>query len=119
MIARCRDTLRSLWSSPDGHAVWSATFGVGNSTGRRLSGRQRPRRSNSGRRDAALEIELWSRQMLKWALIFFVISIVAGVLGFTNISAGTAAISKWLFFIAVAIFLIFLLMGLLAGEVLF
>ena len=57
--------------------------------------------------------------MLKWALIFFLISIVAGVLGFGNISAKTAVISKWLFFIAVAIFLVFLLMGILAGEALF
>ena len=57
--------------------------------------------------------------MLKWALIFFVISIIAGVFGFTNIAAGTATIAKWLFFIAIVIFIIFLAMGLLAGEVLF
>ncbi len=57
--------------------------------------------------------------MLKWALIFFLVSVVAGVFGFTNIAAGTATIAKWLFFIAVAMFAIFLIMGLLAGEVLF
>ena len=54
--------------------------------------------------------------MLKWALIFFVISIVAGLLGFSGIAAGTATIAKWLFFIAIAIFAIFLVLGLLAGE---
>jgi uncharacterized membrane protein YtjA (UPF0391 family) len=43
--------------------------------------------------------------MLKWALIFFVISIVAGLLGFSGISAATAGIAKILFYIAVAIFL--------------
>jgi uncharacterized membrane protein YtjA (UPF0391 family) len=56
--------------------------------------------------------------MLKWALIFFVISVVAGIFGFTNIAAGTATIAKWLFFIAIAIFAVFLILGLLAGEVL-
>ena len=57
--------------------------------------------------------------MLKWALIFFLISVVAGVFGFTNIAAGTATIAKWLFAIAIAIFAVFLVLVLLAGEVLF
>lgn len=57
--------------------------------------------------------------MLKWALIFLVISIIAGVLGFTGIASGTAQISKILFFIAIAIFVIFLIMGLVAGEAIF
>jgi len=35
--------------------------------------------------------------MLKWALIFFVISIIAGLLGFTGIAAGAAGIAKILF----------------------
>jgi uncharacterized membrane protein YtjA (UPF0391 family) len=55
--------------------------------------------------------------MLKLALIFFLISIVAGVFGFTNIAAGTATIAKWLFFIGLAIVVVFLILGLLAGEV--
>ena len=50
--------------------------------------------------------------MLKWALIFFVISILAGIFGFTGIAAGTAAIAKVLFFIAVLLFVIFLILGL-------
>jgi uncharacterized membrane protein YtjA (UPF0391 family) len=57
--------------------------------------------------------------MLKWALIFFVVAIVAGLLGFTGIAAGAATIAKWLFFLAVAVFVIFLIMGLIAGETLF
>ena len=57
--------------------------------------------------------------MLKWALIFFLVSVVAGIFGFTNIAAGTATIAKWLFIVAIVIFAIFLVMGLLAGEVLF
>ena len=57
--------------------------------------------------------------MLKWALIFLVISIVAGILGFTGIASGAARISKILFVIAIAIFLLFLVLGLVAGEAIF
>ena len=45
--------------------------------------------------------------MLKWALIFFIISIVAGVFGFTGIAAGAASIAKVLFWIAVILFVLF------------
>ena len=55
--------------------------------------------------------------MLKWALIFFVISIVAGFLGFSGIAAGASTIAKWLFFAAVAILLVFVLLAFFAGEV--
>ncbi len=57
--------------------------------------------------------------MLKWALIFFLVSVVAGIFGFTNIAAGTATIAKWLFIAAIVIFAIFLVLALLAGEVVF
>lgn len=57
--------------------------------------------------------------MLKWALIFFIISIIAGVLGFTGIAKGAASIGKILFFIAITIFLILLVVGLLAGQAIF
>lgn len=57
--------------------------------------------------------------MLKWALIFFLVSVVAGIFGFTNIAAGTATIAKWLFVVAIVIFAIFLVLALVAGEALF
>jgi len=57
--------------------------------------------------------------MLRWALIFFVISIIAGTLGFTGLSATTGRIAKILFFIALALFLVFLVLALIAGEALF
>lgn len=57
--------------------------------------------------------------MLKWALIFLVISVLAGVMGFTGIASGAAQISKILFFIAIAVFVIFLILGLVAGEAIF
>lgn len=50
--------------------------------------------------------------MIRWALIFFVISLVAGLFGFTGIAAGAAAIAKTLFFVAITLFLLFLLAGL-------
>ncbi|MEA2820184.1 MAG: hypothetical protein QOJ86_2188, partial [Bradyrhizobium sp.] len=35
--------------------------------------------------------------ILKWALIFFLVSIVAGILGFTGISAASADVARFLF----------------------
>jgi uncharacterized membrane protein YtjA (UPF0391 family) len=57
--------------------------------------------------------------MLEWALIFFVISIIAAVFGFTGIAAGAATIAKWLFFIALAIVVLFLILALLTGQLVF
>jgi uncharacterized membrane protein YtjA (UPF0391 family) len=50
--------------------------------------------------------------LLRWALLFFLISIVAGVLGFTGISAATADIARFLFYVFVVIFLVLLILGL-------
>jgi uncharacterized membrane protein YtjA (UPF0391 family) len=50
--------------------------------------------------------------LLKWALIFFVVSIIAGILGFTGISAASADVARFLFYIFVVIFLILLVLGL-------
>jgi len=50
--------------------------------------------------------------MLRWALIFAVIAIVAGALGFTGIEAGAADIARLLFYVFLAIVVIFLVLGL-------
>jgi uncharacterized membrane protein YtjA (UPF0391 family) len=50
--------------------------------------------------------------ILKWALVFLLISIVAGVLGFTGVSAASADIARILFYIFVVIFLVLLILGL-------
>jgi uncharacterized membrane protein YtjA (UPF0391 family) len=50
--------------------------------------------------------------ILKWALLFLVISIVAGILGFTGISAASADIARFLFYVFVVIFLVLLVLGL-------
>lgn len=57
--------------------------------------------------------------MLRWALIFFLVAIVAGALGFTDIAAGAASIAKVLFAIFLVIFLVLLVLGIMAGEALF
>ncbi len=49
--------------------------------------------------------------MLRWALIFFVISLVAGVFGFTGIAQGARSIAKFLFFIAIALFVLFVILA--------
>jgi uncharacterized membrane protein YtjA (UPF0391 family) len=50
--------------------------------------------------------------LLRWALLFFVISIVAGILGFTGVSAASADIARVLFYVFVIIFVVLLLLGL-------
>jgi uncharacterized membrane protein YtjA (UPF0391 family) len=50
--------------------------------------------------------------LLKWALIFLLISIVAAVFGFTGISVASADIARVLFFIFLVIFLVLLVLGL-------
>ena len=57
--------------------------------------------------------------MLKWAVIFFVISLIAGFFGFTNVAAGARSIAKVLFFIALTIFLIVLIFGVFLGVLVF
>jgi uncharacterized membrane protein YtjA (UPF0391 family) len=50
--------------------------------------------------------------MLRWALIFLVIGLIAGVLGFTGIAGASFAIAKLLFFLFMAVFVILLVAGL-------
>ena len=50
--------------------------------------------------------------LLKWALIFFLISIVAAVFGFTGISVASADIARILFYVFLVIFLVLLVLGL-------
>ena len=54
--------------------------------------------------------------MLRWAFIFLVIGLIAGVLGFTGVAGASIAIAKALFFIFIAIFLILLIAGLTVAN---
>ncbi|OTP80777.1 DUF1328 domain-containing protein [Caballeronia sordidicola] len=49
--------------------------------------------------------------MLHYAVIFFVIAIIAAVFGFTEIAAGAAEIAKILFYIFLVVFVVTLLLG--------
>lgn len=54
--------------------------------------------------------------MLRWALIFFVISIVAAIFGFGGISEASADIAQILFYVFLGIFVLMLVLGLAAGK---
>jgi uncharacterized membrane protein YtjA (UPF0391 family) len=57
--------------------------------------------------------------MIKWAIIFFVISLIAGFFGFTGVAAGSRSVAKVLFFVAIAIFLVVLVFGVILGKLVF
>jgi uncharacterized membrane protein YtjA (UPF0391 family) len=54
--------------------------------------------------------------LLKWALIFLVVSIIAAVFGFTGISAASADIARILFYFFVVIFIVLLVLGFFAAR---
>jgi uncharacterized membrane protein YtjA (UPF0391 family) len=51
--------------------------------------------------------------MLRWALAFFIVALVAGVFGFFGIAVAAAGIAKLLFFIFLVLFLVSLVSGIL------
>lgn len=53
--------------------------------------------------------------MLRWALTFLVIGVIAALLGFTGIAGASFAIAKVLALVFAALFVVFLLLG-LAGA---
>ncbi len=54
--------------------------------------------------------------MLKWALIFLVIALIAALFGFTDIAAASADIAKILFAIFLFLFLGAIILGLILGN---
>jgi uncharacterized membrane protein YtjA (UPF0391 family) len=54
--------------------------------------------------------------MIKWAIIFAIIAVIAALFGFTGIAAGAAGIAKFLFGAAVIIFLVFLFLAIFATK---
>ncbi len=57
--------------------------------------------------------------MLKWALIFLVIAIIAGIFGFTDIAHAATTVAQWLFGIFLVLFFGALAIGLFVGAKLF
>lgn len=54
--------------------------------------------------------------MLKWALVFLLVAILSGILGFGNISGASFEIAKVLFYIFIVIFLFLLIIGLVKNK---
>jgi len=54
--------------------------------------------------------------MLKWAVVFLLIAIVAGIFGFGGIAAASATIAKILFGIFLVLFIGALVIGLAIGS---
>ena len=54
--------------------------------------------------------------MLRWALAFFIVAIVAALFGFGGIAVASAGIAKILFLIFLIGFLVTLVLGLAAGR---
>ena len=54
--------------------------------------------------------------MLQWALIFLVVALIAGALGFTSIYVAAAGIAKILFLIFLVLFVVSLVMHLVRGR---
>nr|Q47EA7.2 RecName: Full=UPF0391 membrane protein Daro_2080 [Dechloromonas aromatica RCB] len=49
--------------------------------------------------------------MLRYAIVFFIIALIAALFGFTGIAAGAVEIAKIMFFIFVLLALVSLVMG--------
>ena len=54
--------------------------------------------------------------MLKWALIFLVIALIAGVLGFTDVEIVSATVAQVLFGIFLLGFIIIVVVGFFLGS---
>lgn len=49
--------------------------------------------------------------MIKWAIIFLVLGLIAGLLGFTGIAGAAIGIAKILFFIGIAIAIVMFILA--------
>ncbi|MCE4224825.1 DUF1328 domain-containing protein [Methylobacterium sp. C25] len=58
-------------------------------------------------------------KLLRWALIAFVISIIAGGLGFTGIASGARSISKLLFGLFLVIAIVIVVIAVAIGHAVF
>ena len=54
--------------------------------------------------------------MLGWALAFLIIALIAAVFGFGGIAGFAVGIAKIIFFVAIALFLISAIVGLVRGR---
>ena len=61
-------------------------------------------------------LSMKGKEMLHYAVVFLIIALVAGLLGFTGIAAGAVQIAKILFFVFLLLFLASLIVGLMRRK---
>jgi uncharacterized membrane protein YtjA (UPF0391 family) len=54
--------------------------------------------------------------MLSWVITFLVIALIAGILGFGGVAGASIEIAKFIFFIAVVLFLVSAVIGVARGR---
>jgi uncharacterized membrane protein YtjA (UPF0391 family) len=54
--------------------------------------------------------------MLYWSLVFFVVSLVAGIFGFGGVADASAGLAQILFYVFLVFFVITLIAGLASGT---
>ena len=54
--------------------------------------------------------------MLNWALTFLVVALIAAVLGFGGIAGSAVEIAKIIFYVAIALFVISAVVGMVSGR---
>jgi uncharacterized membrane protein YtjA (UPF0391 family) len=54
--------------------------------------------------------------MLSWVVTFLIVALIAGILGFGGIAGASVEIAKMIFFIAVILFLVSAVVGLVRGR---
>ena len=54
--------------------------------------------------------------MLSWVVTFLIIALVAGLLGFGGIAGASIEIAKIVFFVAIVLFVVSALVGLMRGR---
>jgi uncharacterized membrane protein YtjA (UPF0391 family) len=94
---------------------WAASDGDQNAVSRRCWNQFHDSRLTAispGSRSRDRQLENRAMTLLKWALIFFLVSVVAGILGFTGLSVASADVARFLFYVFVVIFLVLLILGL-------
>lgn len=55
-------------------------------------------------------------KMLGWVILFLIIALIAGLLGFTTVAGAAIGIAKFIFFIFLILFIIALIMHIMRGK---
>jgi uncharacterized membrane protein YtjA (UPF0391 family) len=76
-----------------------------------LGGSRRRKWNLSGGQTFSFQVHSTEDVMLSWALIFFVVAIIAAVFGFGGIASASAGIAQILFFVFLVLFVVSLIMG--------